>query len=207
MPETEKGRFARLFPIGGTIAFVALLAGAALWWYSATSVAGAPMIANRPATPVTVATATQRDVPVFLTGLGTVQATNTISIHTQVNGTLQTVNFVEGQGVHPGDVLAQIDPRLYQAALDEAKGKLAEDQAQLVSAQKDLERIRSLLTDAFETRQDFDHQIALVDQLQATIQADQAAIEGAQTQLDYTTIKAPIEARTGIRQIDAGNIV
>ena len=207
MSGTEGGSSARRFAIGGTFAFVAL-AAAALWWDSATSVAGAPMIANRPtATPVSVATATQRDVPVYLTGLGTVQATNTIAIHTQVDGTLQSVNFVEGQSVHAGDVLAQIDPRLYQASLDEAKGKLAEDQAQLVSAQKDLERFRTLVSDSFETRQNLDHQIALVGQLQATIEADQASIEGEQTRVDYTAITSPIEALTGIRQVDPGNFV
>src|SRR4051794_6727600 len=119
MPAKETGRRAGLFTIGGTLALAALIAGGALWWHSGSSAADVPTRADAPATPVTVATATSRDVPVYLTGLGTVQATNTVSIHTQVNGTLQTVNFTEGQQVHSGDVLAQIDSRLYQAALDQ----------------------------------------------------------------------------------------
>jgi multidrug efflux system membrane fusion protein len=159
------------------------------------------------AIPVSIADAGYQDVPIYLAGLGNVQAFNTTAIHTQVDGKLQSVNFVEGQEVHKGDVLVQIDPRYYQAALDQAKGKKAEDEAQLVSAQKDLERIQTLLAKSFETHQDLDHQTALVGQLKATIEADQAAIEGAQTQLEYTTIRAPIDGRTGIRQIDPGNIV
>jgi multidrug efflux system membrane fusion protein len=206
MSAKGKGRFARPSAIIGTLAFAALIAAAAVWWYSGKSVANPPMVADH-STPVSVAAATPRDVPVYLSGLGTVQATNTVSIHTQVNGTLQTVNFVEGQEIHAGDVLAQIDSRVYQAALDQAKGRLAEDQAQLIGAQKDLARFRALVTNSFETVQNLDHQTALVGQLQATIQVDQATIESAQTQLDYTTIKSPIEARTGIRQVDPGNFV
>jgi multidrug efflux system membrane fusion protein len=164
--------------------------------------------ANPPAAiPVTVATATAQDVPIFLDGLGTVQASNTIAMRTQTNGTLQSVNFVEGQQVHKGDVLAVIDPRPLQAALDQAVAKKAEDDAQLISAQKDLVRDQTLVQRSFQTQQVLDQQQAKVDQLKATLQADQAMIENAQVQLSYATILAPIDGRVGFRQVDAGNIV
>jgi membrane fusion protein, multidrug efflux system len=164
--------------------------------------------ANPPAAiPVTIATATAQNVPIFLDGLGTVQASNTIAMRTQTNGTLQSVNFVEGQQVHKGDVLAVIDPRPLQAALDQAVAKKAEDDAQLISAQKDLVRDQTLVQRSFQTQQVLDQQQAKVDQLKATIQADQAMIENAQVQLSYATILAPIDGRVGFRQVDAGNIV
>ena len=165
--------------------------------------------AKRPAAavPVTVARVTTEDVPVYLTGLGLVQASNTTTIRTQVDGKLQSVSFTEGQMVKRGDVLAQIDPRLYQAALDQAKAKKAQDEAQLISVTKDLERIQTLIQKAAETQQNFDRQTALVAQVKATIQADTAAIESAQTQLDYTTIRAPTDGRMGIRQTDPGNFL
>jgi membrane fusion protein, multidrug efflux system len=187
----------------------AVAAGGAVWWFETPRAAHATISPAAYAPPVSVAAATPRDVPVYLVGLGAVQASNTTAIHTQVDGTLQSVNFVEGQEVHKGDVLAQIDPHTDQAALDEAKAKKAQDEAQLVSAQKDLERIQDLLKvkPAVETPQDLDHQIALVGQLKATIESDQAAIESAQTELDYTTITAPTDGRVGIRQVDPGNVV
>jgi multidrug efflux system membrane fusion protein len=148
-----------------------------------------------------------RNVPVYFSGLGAVQASNTSAIHSQVDGKLQSVNFVEGQMVRQGDVLVQIDPRFYQAALDQAKAKKAQDDAQLVSAQKDLERFQTLVLKNAETQQNLDHQVALVGQVKATIEADQAAVESAQVQFDYTTIKAPTDGRMGIRQIDPGNII
>lgn len=185
---------------------VALAGGLALWRYM--SVEAVPTArAAPPLVPVTVASAATRDVPIYLSGLGIVQSSNTTAIHTQVDGKLQSVNFIEGQLVRQGDVLVQIDPRLYQAALDQAKAKKAQDEAQLVSAQKDLERFQTLVAKAAETQQNLDRQTAVVNQVKATIDADQAAIESAQTQLDYTTIKAPTDGRMGIRQIDPGNIV
>ena len=149
--------------------FGAAVAGGVFWWFDAPRAAHAT-IALATYTPVSVATTTPRDVPVYLTGLGTVQASNTTAIHAQVDGILQSVNFVEGQEVHKGDVLAQIDPRTFQAALDRANAKKAQDEAQVASAQKDLERLQDLVAKTFETRQDLDHQIALVDQLKATIE-------------------------------------
>jgi multidrug efflux system membrane fusion protein len=189
----------------GALILCSVVAAGALWQKSGSP--SGPTAAAPAAIPVTVADAAYRDLPIYLAGLGNIQASNTTAVHTQVDGKLQSVNFVEGQEVHKGDVLAQIDPRLYQAALDQAKAKKAQDEAQLVSAKKDLTRFQALLAKNFDTQQNVDHQIALVGQTEAAIQADQAAIESAQTQLDYTTIRSPVDGRTGIRQIDPGNIV
>jgi multidrug efflux system membrane fusion protein len=157
--------------------------------------------------PVSVAPATRQNVPIYLTGLGTVQALLTVGIHSQVDGKLQEVPFAEGQLVKKGDVLAKIDPRLFQAALDQAKAKKAQDAAQLVAAQKDLTRFKTLALKSFETEQNVDLQQAKVDQLKATIDADAAAIEVAVTQLEYTTITAPSDGRLGVRLVDPGNVV
>jgi len=163
--------------------------------------------ATPPPVPVTVSAVTQRDVPIFLDGLGTVQASNTVAVHSQIDGKLQSINFVEGQEVRKGDTLAVIDPRALQAALNQAIAKKAQDEAQLIAAQKDLERFKTLLTKAAGTQQSVDQQQGKVDQLKATIDADQAAIESAQTQLSYTTITAPFDGRVGFRQVDVGNII
>jgi multidrug efflux system membrane fusion protein len=160
-----------------------------------------------PPVPVTVANATRQDVPIFLTGLGTVQATFTVGIHSQVDGKLQDVFFKEGQRVKKGDVLAKIDPRLFQAALDAANAKKAQDAAALVSLQKDLVRFQTLGSKGFETQQNLDQQQSKVDSMKATMMADDAAIETAQTQLDYTDIKAPSDGRMGVRLVDPGNVV
>ncbi len=146
-------------------------------------------------------------MPVYFDGLGTVQAVNTVAIRTQVNGKLQSVNFVEGQQVHKGDTLAVVDPRPFQAVLDQAKAKRAEDEAQLISDQKDLDRFKNLVVKGAGTQQAVDQQQAKVDNLKATIEADQAGIESAETQLSYATITAPIDGHVGFRQVDAGNIV
>ncbi len=159
------------------------------------------------AIPVTVATATRRDLPIYLTGLGSVQASFTVGIRPQVDGKLEVVLFTEGQQVKKGDVLARIDPRLYVAALDLAKAKRMQDEAQLDSAQKDLSRSRTLVDKSFQTQQVVDQQQSKVDQLIASINADDAAIETAQTQLDYTLITAPSDGRMGVRSIDPGNIM
>jgi membrane fusion protein, multidrug efflux system len=160
-----------------------------------------------PAVPVSIATAKRQDVPIFLMGLGTVQATFTVGIHSQVDGKLQDVFFKEGQHVKKGDVLAKIDPRLFQAALDQAKAKKAQDEATLVGYQKDLNRFQALGLKGFETQQNLDQQQAKVDTMKATILADDAAIETAQTQFDYTDIRAPSDGRMGVRLIDPGNVV
>ena len=157
--------------------------------------------------PVSIAIVTRQDVPIYLTGLGTVQASFTVGIHSQVDGKLQEVLFTEGQHVKKGDVLAKIDPRLFQAALDQAKAKKAQDQAQLTSAEKDLARSKTLVLSNITSQQIVDQQQAKVDQLKAAIAADEAMIEAAQTQLEYTTITAPSDGRMGVRLVDPGNIV
>ena len=159
------------------------------------------------AVPVSIATASRQDVPIYLTGLGTVQALYTVAIHAQVDGKLQDVFFKEGQRVKKGDVLAKIDPRLYQAALDQAKARKAQDEATLVAAQKDLARYQALVLKNAETQQNLDLQQAKVDQTKAAIDADAAAIETAQTNLDYTDIVATNDGRMGMRMVDPGNIV
>jgi membrane fusion protein, multidrug efflux system len=157
--------------------------------------------------PISVAIAARQDVPIYASGLGTVQALNTVPVHSQVDGKLIEVLFTEGLHMKAGDVLAKIDPRLFQAALDQATAKKSQDEAQLVSAQKDLVRFTTLAVKSFETQQNVDQQQAKVDGFKAVIAADKAAIESAQAQLDYTTITAPIDGRVGFRQVDVGNIV
>jgi multidrug efflux system membrane fusion protein len=166
-----------------------------------------PAAAAPAAIPISVAMAARQDVPIYASGLGTVQALNTVPVHSQVDGKLIQVLFTEGQHMKAGDVLAKIDPRLFQAALDQATAKKSQDEAQLVSAQKDLVRFTTLAVKSFATQQNVDQQQAKVDGFKAAIAADKAAIESAQTQLDYTTITAPIDGRVGFRQVDVGNIV
>jgi len=161
----------------------------------------------RPAVPVSVTIASRQDVPIYLTGLGTAQALFTVGIHAQVDGKLQDVFFKEGQRVKKGDVLAKIDPRLYQAALDQAKARKAQDDAALVAAQKDLARFQTLVLKNAETQQNVDQQQAKVDQTKAAIAADIAAIETAQTNFDYTDVVATTDGRMGMRMVDPGNIV
>ena len=157
--------------------------------------------------PVVAGKAEQKDVPIYLDGLGTVQAFNTVTVHTRVDGQLQQVLFSEGQDVKAGDLLAIVDPRPFQAALDQAIAKKAQDEAQLGNAKVMLARNTDLLAKKVIAQQDFDSSKYQVDQFAAAVQADQAAIENAKTQLDYTQIKSPIDGRTGVRLVDAGNIV
>jgi multidrug efflux system membrane fusion protein len=188
-------------------AAIVALAGAGVWYALARPEPQRASRTSAAAVPVTVAVAEKQDLPIYLTGLGAVQASFTVGIRPQVDGKLEQVLFKEGEHVRKGDVLAKIDPRLYQAALDKAKASKAQDDAQLISAQKDLRRSRTLVDKSFQTQQVVDQQQAKVDQLIASIDADQAAIETAQTQLDYTSIVAPSDGRMGVRMIDPGNIV
>jgi multidrug efflux system membrane fusion protein len=196
----------RFLLVAASLAVVA--GGAALYWYqvegSGSAAAARP---PRPAVRVSVAVATRQDVPVYATGLGTVQASFTIGIHSQVEGIMQEVLFTEGQHVKKGDVLARIDPRLFQAALDQAKAKRMQDIALLGAAEKDLARSKTLVVQNVATQQIVDQQQARVDQLKASTAADEAAIETAQTQVDYTTIKSPSDGRIGVRLVDPGNLV
>jgi len=183
------------------------LAGAGAWYELERAQPSRAAKAAAAAIPVTVAVASKQDLPIYLTGLGAVKASFTVGIRPQVDGKLEQVLFKEGEHVRKGDVLAKIDPRLYQAALDQAKAKKAQDEAQLISAQKDLSRSRTLVDKNFQTQQVVDQQQAKVDQLIGSIDADKAQIETAQTQLDYTSIIAPSDGRMGVRLIDPGNIM
>ena len=157
--------------------------------------------------PVVPGTVTKKDVPIFLDGLGTVQAFNTVTIRARVDGEVQKIAFAEGQDVHAGDLLAQIDPAPFQAQLDQNVAKQAQDQAQLTAARVTLQRDATLLADKILAQQDYDTQKATVDQLAAAVQADQAAINSAKVQLAYTTITSPLDGRIGIRLVDQGNII
>jgi membrane fusion protein, multidrug efflux system len=202
---TSRGR--RIILIATCLA--AFAAGGAGYWYWGQGSAGAQAArtAVRAGVPVTVAIVQRQDVPIYLSGLGTVQASFTVGIHSQVDGKLQEVLFTEGQQVKKGDVLAKIDPRLFQAALDQAKAKKAQDVAQFISASKDLERSNTLVKSNITSQQIVDQQQGKVDQLRAMIDADEAMIQTAQTNLDYTTITAPSDGRMGVRLVDPGNIV
>jgi len=158
-----------------------------------------------PAVPVSVAPVQKADFPVYLTGLGTVQGFNTVQVRTRVDGQIDKIAFTEGQMVNQGDLLVEIDPRPFQAALDQAKAKRAQDEANLANANLDLQRYTKL--GEFATRQQTDTQRSTVAQLTAQIAADEAAIANAQTQLDYTQVKSPITGVAGLRQVDIGNIV
>ena len=156
---------------------------------------------------VTVTPVKRADFPVVLESIGQVQAYNTVLVRARVDGQIMKIAFKEGQMVKQGDLLAQIDPRPFQAALDQAVAKKAQDEANLANAKLDLTRYATLAKQDFATKQQLDTQNALVLQLTASIAADAAAIDAARTQLDYTTIRAPISGRAGFRLIDEGNLV
>jgi len=157
--------------------------------------------------PVTVAVAEAHDVPVYIRGLGTVQAYKTVSVKSRVDGQIVKVDFHEGQDVKEGDLLFQIDPRPYQAALDRAAAAKQRDEAQLEGAQLDLDRYGKLIGSGYQSRQSYDQQKATVDGLKAALAGDQAAIDTAKLNLVYSDIRAPIDGRTGQRLVDLGNLV
>jgi membrane fusion protein, multidrug efflux system len=177
-----------------------------VWYQMRLQAQSAPRVAA-PAIAVSATRARLQDVPVFLDGLGTVTPFNRVMVHVRVDGELEEVNFTEGQNVKQGDVLAKIDPRPFQAQLDQARATEAHDEAQLANAKLNLDRDTALVAKDYATRQAVDTEKALVAQLEATVRGDQAAIENAQTQLGYTTIVSPLDGRTGMRLIDRGNIV
>jgi multidrug efflux system membrane fusion protein len=154
---------------------------------------------------VEAALANRADVPVNLEGLGTVQAYNSVNVTTRVDGELQKLGFVEGQAVHKGELLAQIDPRPYQATVGQAEAARAKDQALLESARQDLERYKTLAPQNLTSQQTLDAQKATVAGLEAQIKGDEATLANARTQLAYTSITSPIDGRTGIRKVDVGN--
>ena len=156
---------------------------------------------------VVVGAASKNDVPIYMDGLGTVQAFNTVTVHSRVDGELQKVAFTEGQDVKLGDLLAQIDPEPFKTQVAQAEAKKATDEAMLANARVDLSRQQTLLNEKIVAPDVYDTAKYLVAQLEATVKSDQAAIDNAKVQLAYTTITAPIEGRTGIRQVDQGNII
>jgi membrane fusion protein, multidrug efflux system len=167
-----------------------------------------PKVAHKPpAVAVDVARVRRADVPVYLEGLGTVQAFYTVTVTARVDGQIEKVAFKEGQDVRKGDLLVQIDPRPYQAALGVAIATRDKDKAQLANAHLDMDRYAALAPEDLASKQTVDTQRALIAQLAAQVKADEAAIDNARTQLDYTTITSPIDGRTGIRLVDPGNIV
>ena len=207
MSTVEKVRAPRALVVGVLVVIAAC--GAYFGWHAwqkhdaAMKTAGKPP----PAVPVTVADARKGDFPIYLNGLGTVQPFDTVLVRSRVDGEVIKVGFKQGQMVKEGDMLVEIDPRPYQAAYDQAVAKKAQDEANLKNAHLNLARYNELAKKDFATRQQLDTQEATVEQLTAQIKGDQAAIDNAQTQLSYTTIRAPLTGRTGFRMVDPGNNV
>lgn len=163
-------------------------------------------MANMPV-PVRIATATQQDIDIYLKSLGTVTAYNTVTVRSRVSGELVDVAFQEGQRVKAGDLLAQVDPRAFQVALDQARGTQMQNLAQLENARRDLQRYQALFKQDSIAKQQVDTQAALVRQYEGTVKSDQANVDNAKLQLDYARITAPISGRLGLRQVDRGNLV
>ncbi len=194
---------------------IAAAAGGAYWYFVLRQAApvqpanGAGRRGGGPGsiTPVLVVAAETKDVPIYLDGLGTVQASASVTVKPQVDGKLLEVLFSEGQEVKAGAVLARIDPRSYQAALDQATAKKAQDQANLTNARLDVARYAKLQANAYTSAQQYDTARSTAAQLEAQVAGDQAMIDTARVNLSYTTLTAPIDGRIGIRQVDAGNIV
>jgi multidrug efflux system membrane fusion protein len=160
-----------------------------------------------PPVPIVAGTVAQHDVPIYLTGVGTVVAYNTVVVRSQIQGQLVSINFTEGQTVHAGNLLAQIDPRPYQAQIDQLTANRDRDQAQLTNALANLDRYTSLAQKGDATPQLLDTQKAQVSQLQNAVKSDSALIDAANIQLSYTRLTSPIEGIVGIRQIDIGNVI
>lgn len=202
MMKTPRPRTFKRFPRWAYVV-VAILAGGGYWLFAGPT---RSKVAIKPqAVPVTIATVEKSDFPVYQLGLGAVQGFNTVQVRSRVDGQINEIAFKEGQFVKEGDLLVQIDPRPFQAALDAAKAKKIQDEAGIANAQLDLQRSTKL--GEFATRQTVDTQRTNVQQLTAQLAADDAAIFNAQTQLDYTSIRAPIPGVIGIRMVDVGNII
>jgi multidrug efflux system membrane fusion protein len=189
------------------VVLILLVIGAAVGWHYFHPTEVKKAQAGPPPVPVTFTVARTADFPVYLFGLGTVQPYDTVTVRSRVDGEVLNVGFKQGQMVGEGDVLVQIDPRPYQASLDQASAKKVQDEASLKDAQLNLARYGALATQEFASRQQFNTQQATVQQLQAQIKGDQAMIDNAQTQVSYTTIRSPLTGKVGFRLIDPGNIV
>ena len=192
----------------GGVCLLVLLAALALWRLGPVAQpTGAQAQPAPPAVPVTPGVVAASDVPAFLQGIGTVQAYNTVTIKSRIDGPIVKVAFTEGQEVKQGELLFQIDPRPYQAALEQAQAAKEKDIAQLQTAQADLVRYGRLVGSGFQTRQSFEQQQGLVAQFQASIKGDQAQIDTAMLNLGYTDITSPIDGRLGARLVDLGNLI
>ncbi len=192
------------------LAAVAVAAAVAGYFYvkqTGDDRARAAATAPPPPVPVRPATAQRQDMPVFVRGIGTVQAYNMVVVKTRVDGAIVKVSFQEGQEVKAGDPLFQIDPRPFQAALDKAQAAKDRSEAQLTGAQLDLGRYSTLSGEGYQSRQSFDEQTAIVNALKARIAAEEAAMTDARLNLVYADIRAPIDGRTGRRLVDIGNLV
>ncbi|MDR3537999.1 MAG: efflux RND transporter periplasmic adaptor subunit [Acetobacteraceae bacterium] len=211
MPGSARFSFRSWRNVLGVALGAALAGGTAIGVGMAQQAAPASAPANappaNPAVPVMTTVAQRRDVPIDAEGVGTIQAYQSVLIRSRVDGQLMQVPVAEGQMVRKGDLIAQIDPRPYQAALDGARARQAQDAAQLANAQRDLVRYSSLSRQDFASRQQVDTQQALVNQDVATVQGDVAAVEAAQINLDYCSITSPVDGRVGLRLVDPGNLV
>ena len=187
--------------------FIAAAGGAITFRHGWPSKNAAEAEAAPPPAPVVAGTVAQHDVPIYLNGVGTVIAYNTDVVRAQIQGQIISINFTEGQQVHAGDLLAQIDPRPYQAQIEQFTANRDRDQAQLANAQANLNRYTPLEQKGFATSQLLDTQKAQVSQLEAAVKADEALIDAANVQLSYTRLTSPIDGVVGIRQIDVGNII
>jgi membrane fusion protein, multidrug efflux system len=185
----------------------ATLGGAAFWQMQRADAVPVTSAAPPPPVPVVTQRVQVSSEPIILMGIGSVQSYNVVDIHAQVTGTIEKIGFVEGQTVHKGDLIAQLDPRPFQAALQQAEANLGRDEAHLTNAQVNLDRYTPLEKQGFASTQQVTDQQSQVTQLQASVLADKAAIFNAQTQLSYTTITSPIDGVTGIRRVDIGNII
>lgn len=192
--------------IAATLLAAVAAAGAGFFYHRAHLEAKTAPAAVPPV-PVVADVVRQHDVPIYLTGVGTVIAYNTVVVRSQIQGPLISINFTEGQAVKKGDLLAVIDPRPYQAQLDQVTATVARDQAQLVNAQANLKRYTELGNKGWATPQLVETQQAQVKQLESAIKADEALIDAAKVQLSYTRLTAPIDGIVGIRQIDIGNVI
>ena len=189
------------------VVIVAAIAAGLAWRHAHTNGAAIAVAPEAAPVPVRSAVVQRQDMPIYLTGVGTVTANQSVTVKVRVDGELDKVAFTEGQDVKAGQVLAQIDPRPFQAQLQQAVATEARDQAQLANARRDQQRYARLIKEDATTRQQLDTQNALVSQLEAAVQMDAAQVSYAKVQLGYTTITAPIGGRTGVRLVDAGNIV
>jgi multidrug efflux system membrane fusion protein len=187
--------------------FIAAAGGAITFRHGWPSKNAAEAEAVPPSAPIVAGTVAQHDVPIYLNGVGTVIAYNTVVVRAQIQGLITSINFTEGQQVHTGDLLAQIDPRPYQAQIEQFTANRDRDQAQLDNAQANLNRYTPLEQKGFATSQLLDTQKAQVAQVEAAVKADQALIDAANVQLSYTRLTSPIDGVVGIRQIDVGNVI